>query len=391
MKIKQIYVGSWFQRTTLHLSEIQDFLVGKGSPLKLDKNILKDNLKKLDISDVSVNVDKFDSVRVQTNKDISFSISEDGLFVLKKENIDNIHEDIKTLTSYYENKLSKSIGYIFSLGAPIPKELADIKTVYPYFLVVEDATEEDIKKLLNDFDQEESFEIKKDTFEIYRGDKLYIVNMKGEDIKNLEKFIGEQIFIREFKGQMHRYLNLHRIIWENIAEVKERGEIKGKDISRFKNKIEAYSKTINLIDTRINQMGVYINTRSKVITSSPEMEKFIDVLEFKYETLADTLNYIKGIWVMTKNYVSSALDLFSDLQSKATNSSIKNLTVITSMGVGATLLGLFTKSAPTFTVFGLMYFAVLAVTGYSVNKIMKTIYINKSYSINDTKVDKNIS
>ncbi|MBP3635352.1 MAG: hypothetical protein J6J17_02680 [Bacilli bacterium] len=66
------------------------------------------------------------------------------------------------------------------------------------------------------------------------------------------------------------------------------------------------------------------------------------------------------------------------------------MTIVTSMGVGASLLGLFTESAPTFTLFGVIYFFVLALIGYSVNKIMSTISKNKRYEISDIDYDKNI-
>ena len=93
---------------------------------------------------------------------------------------------------------------------------------------------------------------------------------------------------------------------------------------------------------------------------------------------------------MTKNYVNSAKALFSDLESKVTEKSIGNLTIVTSMGVGASLIGLFTESAPTFTIFGIIYFFVLAFVGYSVNKLMKYISKNRKYHIQDTEYEKNI-
>ena len=94
---------------------------------------------------------------------------------------------------------------------------------------------------------------------------------------------------------------------------------------------------------------------------------------------------------MTRTYVGSALGVFTDLQSKATNNSIKNLTVVTSMGVGGTLLGLFGQDKlPDFTTAGVYYFVILAAIGYAVNKIMNTIYLNKDYSIKNVKADKNI-
>ncbi len=389
--VKKIYIGSWFQRTTLHLSEIYDFLTTAESPLELDTGKLKELQAALNLSKVDDVHNDFEYLSATTNSGISFKIYEDGLIVLSIDPTGDTKADIDHIRSYYENELSNSLKYIFSLGAPLPKELANVKTVYPYFLVFKNASEESINKLLNDFDQEKRFEIKKKTFDIYRGNMLYIINTHGEPLETIEKFVGEQIFIREFKGQMHRYLNLHRVIWENIAEVKERGAIKGKDIAEFKNKIESYEKSINMIDTRINQMGVYISTRGKIISSDPNMKKFDDVLQFKYETLSNTLSYVKEIWSMTKRYVGSAVSVFSDLQAKATNNSIKNLTVITSMGVGGTLLGLFSKSElPSFTIDGIYYFIILAFIGWATNKIMKKIALNKNYSIKNIKANRDI-
>lgn len=391
MDAKRIYIGSWFQRTTLHLSEVYDFFTTGESPLDLDKKKLKklkDNLNLVKVEDIH---DDFEYIKATTKNGISLKIYEDGLITLSRDPEGDIKDDIRLITSYYEKELSAGLKYIFSLGAPIPKELANIKTVYPYFVVFENESEQNILKFITDFGQKKHFEIKKETFEVYRGDLLYIVNLKGESLKNVEKFIEETIFIREFKGQMHRYLNLHRIIWENIAKVKERGSIRGKDVAQFKNQIESYEKSINMIDTRINQMGAYINTRGAIVKSNPEMEKFADVLEFKYDTLNNTLSYVKEIWKMTRTYVGSALSIFTDLQSKATNNSIKNLTVITSMGVGGTLLGLFGKDKlPDFTTTGIYYFIILAAIGYAVNKIMNAIYLNKEYSIKNIKADKDI-
>lgn len=253
------------------------------------------------------------------------------------------------------------------------------------------ATDTDVQKLLNDFKQEKYFEIKEKTFQIYRGDKLYIVNNISEEVSDIEKFIQEQIFMREFKGQLHRYLNLHRIIWERIAEVKEKGKIRGRDVGAFNTRIEEYAKTINLIDTRINQMGAYISTRESVLKNDPNMVKFLGVLQFKYETLSDTLSYVQDIWRMTSNYVDSALSLFSSIQAKSTESSVTNLTIITSMGVGATLMGLFSQSAPEFTLFGAGYFLALAIIGYSANKVMKTIAERRMYKIQDVDVVKDIT
>ena len=166
--------------------------------------------------------------------------------------------------------------------------------------------------------------------------------------------------------------------------------MKGSEVGPLRDKIEGYSKTINLIDARIDQMESYIHTREAIVRSNEAYEAFVDVLEFKYETLADTLQYVKGIWTMTKNYVEAALTQFSELHSRIANKSIENLTIVTTMGVGATLIGLFTNKVPGFTWYGLLYFFILALIGYSTGRLISFFYNRKSYSVRGVEAAKNI-
>jgi hypothetical protein len=390
MKAQKLYIGGWFQRTTLHLSEIYDFLKDAHSPLALERPKLKALRNAMSIERVEMHIAHLDYITLVTTIGIEVKIYEDGLIVLCKENKLSTKEDIKILTTYYEEKFSTGLKYIFSLGAPIPKELANIKTIYPYFVVLRNASINNIENLLTEFQEEQYIEIRTKDFEIYRGNELYIINNLREQLADIERFIEEQIFIREFKSQLHRYLNLHRVIWERIAEVKEKGQISGKEVGDFRDRVESYSKTINLIEARISQMDTYLKTRESVATGDPDLAKFLKVLEFKHETLADTLEYIKDVWTMTKNYVDSALDLFESIQAKSTEASVKNLAIITSMGVGATLISLFTQKPPQFTTTGAIYFIILAAIGYTTDRVMKTIYARRMYKIHDVEVAKDI-
>lgn len=391
MNVSKIFIGGWFQRTTLHLSEMYDFFRYKESPLDIDQEKLRELHDNLGIESVKFEIDDLEYIHLTTSNGVEVKIVEDGLITLSSNSAEkSLEGDIKILTDFYENKLSPAFSYLFSLGAPVPKELAQIKTVYPYFVVLEKADSEDISELLNKFAQVKHFEIKHKDFEIYRGDKLYVINNVNESLDDVARFVEEQVFMREFKGQLHRYLNLHRIIWEKIADVKEKGEMKGKDVGPFYGKVQSYAKTINLIGARINQMGTYIGTRESVAKGDPHLKKFVDVLEFKYETMSDTLSYVQDIWAMTENYVDSALELFSSIQARSTEASVTNLTIITSMGVGATLIGLFTSSAPEFTKFGVLYFFILAIVGYAAERIMRKIAQSRKYNIRDTEVAKDL-
>lgn len=59
-------------------------------------------------------------------------------------------------------------------------------------------------------------------------------------------------------------------------------------------------------------------------------------------------------------------------------------------GVGASLIDLFTESSPSFSIFGFVYFFILAFVGYFANKIMLFISNKRKYEINDIEYDKDI-
>lgn len=392
MKISNVYVGGWFQRTMLQLSEIYDFLRDAKSQLDLDPEKLLEYKKNLSIGKIEYGVAGEEYVEFTTSENISVKIFEDGLIVLNNYSVseDTLFADIDKVTDYYENRLSPAFSYLFSLGAPVPKELANIETVYPYFVVCDKITKDEMAELLSRTEKQKYFEFNNKNYDVVRGDKYYFINNKMKGNENIERYIEEQIFIREFKGQLHRYLNLHRIIWEKIDAVKENARVKGADIVKFTTKLEGYAKTINLIDGRINQMSTYISTREKIAKSDEDLEEFLAISGYRYETLRDTLDYIKYLWGMTKNYVSSAQKLFDGLKQDVTSSSVDSLTIVTSMSAGASVISLLTNSAPEFTVFGVVYFFVLAFVGWGSTKLLSTISSKRKYEISDIEYDKDI-
>lgn len=393
MKVSNAYVGGWFQRTMLQLSEIYDFLRDAKTKLALDQDKLVEYRKNLQIGRIDYGVQGEEYIEFTTALNIKVKIFEDGLIILNNHNVseDTLFADIDALTDYYETKLSPAFSYLFSLGAPVPKELAHIETVYPYFVVTDKATKEEMNTLLTRTDKQKYFEFDNEKYDVIRGDVYYFINNKKAETENIERYIEEQIFIREFKGQLHRYLNLHRIIWEKIDNVKDRASVKGADIVSFNTKLESYAKTITLIEGRINQMSTYLPTREKIAKSDKELVEFLNISGYRYETLKDTLDYIKYLWSMTKNYVSSAQKLFNGLKSDVSNKSINSLTLVTSMSAGASVIGLLTKSQPEFTVFGIAYFFILALIVLSLNKFLKFIQNNRRYKVNDVELDKNIN
>lgn len=392
MKINSVYIGGWFQRTMLQLSEIYDFIRNGESQLKLNKKKLAELHKNLNVGSVEYGVQGEEFVSFVTGDRLRVKIFEDGLIIVSSDNVseETLFTDVDRLKDYYEQQLSTAINYLFSLGAPVPKELANIENIYPYFVVCDNATRDEISALLAQTEKQKYFEFDNKDYTVVRGDKYYFINNKKKNQNHIERYIEEQVFIREFKGQLHRYLNLHRIIWEKIDNVKDRAKVKGKDVIMFSSKLEGYAKTVTLIDGRIKQMSTYLPTRERIAKQDEDLVEFLSISGYRYETLRDTLEYIKDLWDMTKTYVTSAQKLFDGIKQDVTSSSIDSLTIVTSMSAGAAILDLFMESEPSFTSFGFIYFFILAVVGWSATKILAKINEKRKYEISDVDYEKNI-
>lgn len=135
-------------------------------------------------------------------------------------------------------------------------------------------------------------------------------------------------------------------------------------------------------------MSTYLPTREKIAKSDEELVEFLAISGYRYETLKDTLDYIKYLWTMTKNYVTSAQKLFDGIKQDVTSSSVDSLTIVTSMSVGASIIGLLTETAPEFTVFGIIYFFILAMIGWGSTKLLGIISKTKKYEISDVEYEK---
>jgi len=389
MKIQKIYIGGWFQRTTLHLTEIWKFLKHGESDLDLPKEKLSKAKSSLALKEVERGNGPLEYIIAKTDAGIIYRIYEDGLIILEKD-FKSLKNDFEAIRDYYDNKLAKALTLIFSKGAPVPKELAHIKTILPYIVTVADATKKEAAKIFKDSAEEIYSVLATKNIEVYRSQGIILVN-NLQDENLTREIIESQIFFREFKTQLHRYLAIHRILWEKIRIIKERGAIKGTDIDSLRNELSVYQKTINLIGARIDQMPAYVKTRQK-ITDVEKIDNYLQPLfQFKFETLLDTHEYIKNLWKMTENYLTAAIEIFSELQAKSTKNTISSLQLITTIGVVAGILGYLGKDTlPKFTSMGLIYFSLLMAMTWIINGAVSKFYKNKKYNIKEQDLEKEI-
>ena len=376
----KITYGGWYQRTTLHLSEIYDLFSHGKSSLNLAQEKISEFYNKFQFSSVSREAGYLEFVKVKVKNGIEIRYYEDGLYILEIES-DNVGESKKLLEQYYSETISPAIAYIFSLGAPTPKVLANIKTIHP---VVVSVTVDNLNE----------FKIDEKCFgEIYStiSSEDIIVHKTPQSIfivskPNNEKIVAElsemQIFFREFKDQLEKYLNIHRKIWEEISDIKEKKLLKGSEIEPIRAKLDSYQKTISLINNRINQMGSYIRTRAGISKSSGVEAHLQKLFDFKFEVLTDTLDYIKEIWKMTSDYLSGTIANIVEIKNQATTRGIQSLQVITSIGVVSGVIGYFAKTEwPKFTETGAIYFIIIIAVTWLINYAISDLYKNKKYTL----------
>jgi hypothetical protein len=185
------------------------FSSGK-SVLDLDKNKLLEYKKNFDFVSVQREAGCLELIKAITNTGIEVRYYEDGLYVLEMHSSDVAQSEID-LRKYCEEILNPAIAYIFSKGAPTPKILANIKTVYPAGVGITAKIPKDYIVDENIFGKVYSRLESKDVI-VYKTPKYIIVVSKDNFKEIVTELIEMQIFFREFKDQLQKYLNIHRTI-----------------------------------------------------------------------------------------------------------------------------------------------------------------------------------
>lgn len=94
---------------------------------------------------------------------------------------------------------------------------------------------------------------------------------------------------------------------------------------------------------------------------------------------------------MTKNYLTSAIEIFSELRAKSTKNTISSLQLITTIGVVAGILDYLGKDTlPKFTSIGLFYFSLLMALTWVVNGIVSKFFKTRKYNIEGKDIEKDI-
>ncbi len=381
--------GGWYQRTTLHLVEIFEFCAHGTSKLALEKKELSRLHRQLRLKDVVRRPGTLEFLAMETTDGITIRYFEDGLYVFEMPStVARFAKDRILLEKYAQDIFTPAIAYIFSHGAPTPKILANIPVKHP--IVLRYSTKEPGELLLSKKSVGTVYSVLSvDAVTVHKTDECIIIASKP-GTPHMEELVESHIFFREFKSQLEKYLSIHRTIWEKISDIKERKQIRVKDLSQIRGVLDGYQKTVTLIGSRMQQMASYSKTRAVLAQKLDIDTSLRELFAFKFETLNDTLEYVKELWKMTIAYLQSAITNVSDIQGQGTQRGIQALQVLTTVGALNILVTLFVRKDLLIpTGYGSLYVLGILILSWSVMMTIKYIFQQKAYSLtfNDRNED----
>lgn len=374
-----VVFGGWYQRTTLHLSEVHRFLLHGTSNLDLKPVKLKALRGGLELKSVRRIVGALEYLEIDTKSGIKVKYFEDGLYVLSKEGVD-IEKSKKVIEEYFEKNFQPAINYLFSLGAPTPKILSNMEEVHPFVIerIVRDVRKSKVDKKFG----EVYLETISNNIKVSKTSENIFVDVVRSRAKELETLTEMQIFFSDFKLQLHKYLDIHRKIWEEISAIKEGEFVRGEDISKHKAILDSYEKTVSLIKNRINQMSNYAKTRRNISSQVRADKRLVDLFQYRFEDLFNSLEYIKEVWAMTLDYVRNGIRVLEDVEKKASFKGLKSIQFLVGLGVVAGMLKyLGPQGLPEVAVSGVLFVVVLGLFAMGIDWVFKARNKRKKYKL----------
>lgn len=392
MNIEQAYVGAWFPRTSLHLRELYRFLKDGEGVRGLDVRTVRSHWRSLSARNVSFHEEQeLDFVRAACG-DIELSLSEDGVMLLKC-GLADAKKAIRKLETFYTQKFGPAVSYLFSRGAPLPKVLTSIEDVYPIPLVVKHLSRPEVLQLLATFNDTLVSTVSSADVELYSGTTVVVLNIfqgslfASEEL--IEEFVECIVFFREFESQLRSYLELHRSMWDEIANVRESRALRYKDFPTVRERILGFLTSISFVKARLAQMMDIIIAREFAI--SAELKAQLPRLGLnRFVALQAQQKYVEDLWKMTHEYADGTLGLLNSLFQENTQRELNALKLVTLVAAITSFFGMniafpweerWSGASWSFYIVILLITSVLFVFYY----VMRQMIYNRYFTIRSNK------
>lgn len=335
MAVEKIYLGIWFPRTSIHLKEIYRFMRYEEIIPILNADAAKNYLKNLGILEAEYYEGEYFDFLTAKTKEMKIVFTEDGIIVNEIPVGWEVKKELGRLHDFYIRKLSPAISFLFSMGAPIPKDLTRIEETHPAYLVGKKLNDENVFNLLKIFDDHILSKTSDAKLDIFSGEKISIINIKKK-IPNEEEYLNQLIqnlvFFREFERQLENYLHIHRNIWEKISAIRDAQHLYFKDIKRSRDDLLDILETLSFVKARLRQMRDILKGRERSINE--DLKKHLISLGCeRFSLYRSDVDYIENLWQSTIDYANSALGLINSVFEENTQKELNALRFMTLLGV----------------------------------------------------------
>lgn len=343
MKINKIYVGSWYPRTLFHLNEMYEFLKKGTSHLALDPEKIKSLKAEINPSEVLLQQDLGQSFLTAKFDIYDFESRENGLSLLSCKclgNKKNLEEELSKMSDFAFKKVFSSFNYIYSLGAPIPKVFAALRSVMPFVFITEAASKKDVIDFLKKKNETIEKEFKNKSIEVYYGQNTVIIN---GDAALAEKVVKECIYyLHDAQNQFQKILDLHRFIWDEVSAIKSMKSIKYKDLANTRDLLIEIESDVVFFKSRIKQLKDILEVQKIRISNFTSKKDDSVWMGFAdgFDSILSSGKYVERLWEMTNNYLTGASNLLSSVYQESSNKQINILQFVFIISAIASIMAL---------------------------------------------------
>jgi len=326
MKIKNIYIGSWFPKIKLHLDEFKQFLNDATIHQELDTKKAKELFRKLRPQNVHTDISAkgLTELIAENQKGFTYSYYEDGLLLLKGK-VKDFRTSRGKIVDFYQSTLTPCLAYIFSRGAKGLEIIRLPKLPKRIIAVTENANKRSINTFFNKEKEavDESYNF--GSFEVYFAENIILINAKSRlSAKQIDNIVQEIVFLTEINRHLYWLLQTHRFIWEEAKKILDVSYVQTKQLPRYIEKLTIDYKNVTNINSRIDQMQVVLASRKESLKNISD-KKWHDYFENKFQKTKMETNYIKKTFIMTSGFLKNNITYLSSLYQEISEEAIRRL------------------------------------------------------------------
>ncbi|HTM68906.1 MAG TPA: hypothetical protein VL426_06440 [Candidatus Binatia bacterium] len=389
MKIERVYLGTWSQRTNLHLQEVYRFLKYAKGVDNLDETRVKALREAVRPSDVQFRNASINSLRAACGP-FTVSVTEDGVVLMSSEETD-LARAREALVQFHEKAYEPAMHYLFSRGAPMPKEIAAIEKDGDFLTVVRDAGDADVREVFEAFGDRYHSHASTEGIRVFTGHRIEIVDIGRMELteEETEGFVRDLVFFKEFERQMYAYVRLHRVIWDELSSIRDARSLRYADFPSVRADIMRFEMTLGVVRARIAQMDDILGERrSGEPKGVTQILASLGMLDFG--SLHASRRYVSHLWDMTDDYADDTLSLLETLYQENTQRELNALKFITLITAVTSFFGMniaFPWEERWATNAGSSYQVVIIVTAiaFAVFYLLRALILNRRFELRGGK------